>query len=87
MFATLKAFNILHLRYGIEVDAVITYNGAEFGGGRYSKTKELHPFERSLLEMDIKHKYTQSYRPQTNGKIERFGGLYKRTFGVLCMKT
>ena len=61
MFATLKAFNILHLRYGIEIDAVMTDNGAEFGGGRYSKTKELHPFER-LLEMDVKHKYTQPYR-------------------------
>ena len=52
MFATLKAFNILHLRYGIEVDAVMTDNGAEFGGGRYSKTKEFYPFERLLLEMD-----------------------------------
>ena len=52
MFATLKTFNILLLRYGIDVDAVMTGNGAEFGCGRYSKTKELHPFERLLLEME-----------------------------------
>ena len=58
MFATLKAFNILNIRYGIEVEAVMTDNGAEFGGGRYSKTKELHPFERLLLEMAVRHKYT-----------------------------
>ena len=32
-------------------------NGSEFGSGRYSKTKELHPFEL-LLEMNIRHKYT-----------------------------
>jgi len=23
--------------------------------------------------MGVKHRYTQPYRPQTNGKIERFG--------------
>jgi transposase InsO family protein len=25
-----------------------------------------------LLELGIKHRYTRPYRPQTNGKIERF---------------
>jgi transposase InsO family protein len=31
-----------------------------------------HPFERMLIEMGIKHRYIRPYRPQTNGKAERF---------------
>lgn len=46
-------------------------NGPEFGP-RSSKKKEDHPFERLLRELGIKHRYTQPYRPQTNGKVERF---------------
>lgn len=30
-----------------------------------------------LVEMDIKHRYTIPYRPQTNGKIERFWRMLK----------
>ncbi len=80
MFATLKAFNMLRLQYGIEIDAVMTDNGAEFGSGQYSKNKENHPFERLLMEMQMKHKYTKPYRPQTNGKIERFWKTLKEDF-------
>ena len=72
MFATLKAFNILNKQYNIQIDRVMTDNGAEFGGGKNTKNKEDHPFERLLLEMDMKHTYTRPYHPQTNGKIERF---------------
>ncbi len=72
MFAALKAFNMLKHQYNIEIDAVMTDNGAEFGSGRFAKNKENHPFERLLLEMQMKHIYTKPYRPQTNGKIERF---------------
>ena len=28
--------------------------------------------ERMLMELGIKHRYTRPYRPQTNGKVERF---------------
>ena len=71
MFATLKCMNILHDQYKIKFEEVITDNGPEFGQ-RNSKSKMGHPFERMLLELGIKHCYTQPYRPQTNGKVERF---------------
>ncbi len=80
MFATLKAFNMLKHRYGIEIDAVMTDNGAEFGSGKDKKNKDEHPFERLLTEMEMKHIYTKPYRPQTNGKIERFWKTLKEDF-------
>lgn len=80
MFAALKAFNILKKQYGIEVDAILSDNGAEFGSGPLSKHKENHPFERLLMEMQMKHVYTKPYRPQTNGKIERFWKTLKEDF-------
>lgn len=80
MFATLKAFNMLKNTYNIEIDAVMTDNGAEFGSGQFAKNKENHPFERLLIEMQMKHKYTKPYRPQTNGKIERFWKTLKEDF-------
>jgi transposase InsO family protein len=72
MFATLKALNILKRQYGMEVEAVLSDNGAEFGSGPAAKNKDEHPFERLLLEMTIKHWYTRAYRLQTSGKMERF---------------
>ena len=80
MFATLKAFNMLKNTYDIEIDEVMTDNGAEFGSGQFAKNKENHPFERLLMEMQMKHKYTKPYRPQTNGKIERFWKTLKEDF-------
>lgn len=71
MFATLKCMNMLHGEYKIKFEEVITDNGPEFGQ-RNSKSKMQHPFERMLFELGIKHRYTQPYRPQTNGKVERF---------------
>ena len=72
MFAVLKAFNMLKHRYNFEIEAVMTDNGAEFGSGQFAKNKQDHPFERLLKEMEMRHLYTKPYRPQTNGKIERF---------------
>lgn len=71
MFAALKCLNILTDRYDIRFEEMLSDNGAEFGP-RTSKLKEHHPFERLLTELDIKHRYTRPYRPQTNGKVERF---------------
>ena len=71
MFATLKCFNYLYSQYQIKFEEVLTDNGPEFGS-RYTQNKSTNPFERMLVEMAIKHRYTRPYRPQTNGKVERF---------------
>ena len=69
MFAALKGINFLNSQYQIQFAEVITDNGPEFA----SKVQpQAHPFERMLLELGIKHRYTRPYRPQTNGKVERF---------------
>lgn len=70
MFAMLKSLNILAEHYQIKFKEVLTDNGPEFGP-KHSKKKMGHPFERMLIEMEIKHRYIRPYRPQTNGKIER----------------
>ena len=71
MFATLKCLNVITDQFDIRFAEVLTDNGPEFGPKGSSKKYE-HPFERMLIEMGIKHRYTRPYRPQTNGKAERF---------------
>lgn len=71
MFAALRCLNHLSQQFGIQFEEVLTDNGPEFGT-RKSESKENHPFERMLMEMGIRHRYTRPYRPQTNGKVERF---------------
>jgi transposase InsO family protein len=72
MFATLKSLNILNEYYGVKFEEILSDNGSEFGGNTQKINKHQHPFERLLLELGVKHRYTRPYRPQTNGKIERF---------------
>ena len=71
MFAALKCMNILHDQYQLKFEEILSDNGPEFGP-KDSKQKQGHPFERMLIELGIKHRYTRPYRPQTNGKVERF---------------
>ena len=71
MFATLRCLNIVADRYTLRFKEVLTDNGPEVGT-RASRTKAEHPFERMLQELGITHRYTRPYRPQTNGKVERF---------------
>ena len=66
MFAALKSINLLNVEYGVRFEAILTDNGPEVA------SKDGHPFERMLMELGIKHRYTRPYRPQTNGKVERF---------------
>lgn len=69
MFSALKSFNLLHQRYQLQFAEVLTDNGSEFAAPTQPAT---HPFERMLVELGIKHRYPRPYRPQTNGKVERF---------------
>ena len=71
MFSSLHCLNQIYDRFNIRFAEVLTDNGPEFGP-KQSQQKEAHPFERLLIEMGIKHRYTRPYRPQTNGKVERF---------------
>src|ERR1700689_228148 len=71
MFAALKCLNMLNDQYQIKFEEILSDNGPEFGP-RISKQKDKHPFERMLIELGITHRYTKPYRPQTNGKVERF---------------
>lgn len=70
-FATMRLFNYFVSEHNIQFKEVLSDNGVEFGG-KNLKNKEENPFERMLMEMNIKHRYTRPYRPQTNGKVERF---------------
>jgi transposase InsO family protein len=69
MFRTLKMINTLNVTYGLVFTEILSDNGAEFASRNHP---EEHPFEAMLLELGIKHRYTRPYRPQTNGKVERF---------------
>lgn len=71
MFATMRILNYFQQAHNIQFKELLSDNGSEFGG-KNLKHPEEHPFERMLIEMNIKHRYTRPYRPQTNGKIERF---------------
>jgi transposase InsO family protein len=69
MFRTLSLINTLNQRYGLAFAEMLTDNGAEFAA---RSNPDDHPFETMLAELGIKHRYTKPYRPQTNGKVERF---------------
>lgn len=71
MFGAMRCLNILKAHYQIQFEEIMSDNGSEFGNSS-TKNKINHPFERLLIEMGVRHRYIQPYRPQTNGKIERF---------------
>jgi hypothetical protein len=71
MFAALRCMQALKREFGIQFEEMIADNGPEFGTST-SLQKRNHPFERMLVETGIKRRYMQPYRPQTNGKVERF---------------
>ncbi len=48
---------------GVHVEAVLSGNGSAY---------KSHAWRDACRELGIKHRRTRPYRPQTNGKIERF---------------
>lgn len=71
MFTAMRCMQMLKQKFGIQFEEIIADNGPEFGTSA-SLQKKNHPFERMLVETGIKRRYMQPYRPQTNGKVERF---------------
>lgn len=71
MFTAMHCLQALKREFGIQMEEIIADNGPEFGPS-VSQNKRNHPFERMLMETGIKRRYMQPYRPQTNGKVERF---------------
>ena len=57
-----RVVHVLRKR-GIRVEAVLTDNGSCYIS---------HAFNEACRELGIVHRYTRPYRPQTNGKAERF---------------
>jgi transposase InsO family protein len=48
---------------GVHLQAVLTDNGSAFRS---------HAFRRACAQLGLKQRFTRAYRPQTNGKAERF---------------
>ena len=69
MFSAMRIMSVLEGRYQMRFKEIMSDNGPEFCSK--GEKAQLHPFERMLKEMGIKHRYTRPYRPQTNGKVER----------------
>lgn len=81
MFAIMRCLKALKANYGIEFSEVLTDNGPEFGGGSQTEKNQMtSPVKRLFYEMGIKHRTIKPYRPQTNGKIERFWRVLEEDF-------
>ena len=50
-------------RLGVSIKRLLTDNGAAFRS---------RDFRRACIDLGIRHSFTRAYRPQTNGKAERF---------------
>ena len=76
-----RAVSFLHaaIRYfaglGVTVRRVLTDNGSAF------RSKQ---FARACGQLGLKHSFTRPYRPQTNGKAERFmqSALREWAYGI-----
>jgi len=78
--------------HGIEIEKMMTDNGPEYTspyGHSKPKGREKHVFEQMLKYAGIDHVYIKPYKPQTNGKIERFWKILKDEFlpGLKSLET
>lgn len=61
--------------------AIITDRGSHFYANKIGKKKKGKcDFQKALEHLGIKHIVARAHHPQTNGKIERWFGTYKREF-------
>ena len=76
----LQRARVFFARYGIEIEAILTDNGSAYRAAVHAL---------ACRSLGIKHLRTRAYRPQTNGKAERFirtlingwayGAIYRST--------
>src|SRR5262249_160940 len=52
-----------YTRHGLRIREVLTDNGVSYRS---------HAFAAACRQLHLKHRFTRPYRPQTNGKAERF---------------
>jgi transposase InsO family protein len=62
-------------RLGVSIKRLLTDNGSAFRSTAFRST---------CIELGIRHKFTRAYRPQTNGKAERFiqSALREWAYGI-----
>lgn len=58
--------------HGFKPEEIMTDNGTEFTNPQAKKRKSEHTFTTTLEIFKVSQRCTRPYRPQTNGKIERF---------------
>ena len=77
---TLKCLYRLLFEWGYEIPhAIITDRGSHFYTNKIGKKEQGKcKFQIVLEQMGIKHIVARAHHPQTNGKIERWFGTYKR---------
>ncbi|MFC1668667.1 integrase core domain-containing protein [Chlamydiota bacterium] len=80
-----RAYKWFHV-HGINPEKVMTDNGPEFTAYTSQKAKDTHFFETMLKIFKVTHCCTKPYRPQTNGKIERFWKILSHEC-ILCQRT
>jgi putative transposase len=77
---TLRCLYRILFEHGIP-HAIITDRGSHFYANKIGKKKKGKcEFQETLEQMGIRHIVAKAHHPQTNGKIERWFGTYKREF-------
>ena len=67
------AYSVCTKKHGFTIECVQTDNGFEFTNRFAQSNRELVTlFERTAVELDIRHKLIRPYTPRHNGKVERF---------------
>jgi transposase InsO family protein len=59
-------------RRGVRVERVLTDNGLQFTMRHAYHRERVTGFDKTCRRLGIRHQLTRPYRPQTNGKVERF---------------